>query len=70
MAAEVHYGETFPSVVIWGNVWGTQFHPEKSAADGLALVRAFVAAVGATHASPASASPSTASPAAPVAVPA
>jgi glutamine amidotransferase len=43
VAAEVVYGEVFPSVVVRGNVWGTQFHPEKSAEDGLALVRAFVA---------------------------
>ena len=45
IAAEAHYGEVFPSVVVRGNVWGTQFHPEKSADDGLALVRAFVAQV-------------------------
>ncbi len=41
------YGEVFPSIVARGTVWGTQFHPEKSAADGLALVRAFVAQVSA-----------------------
>ena len=43
VAAEVSYGEVFPSVVVRRHVWGTQFHPEKSAGDGLALVRAFVA---------------------------
>ena len=43
VAAVVHYGETFPSIVVRDNVWGTQFHPEKSASDGLALIRAFVA---------------------------
>lgn len=43
VAAEVRYGQVFPSVVVRGRVWGTQFHPEKSADDGLALVRAFVA---------------------------
>lgn len=42
VAATVTYGETFPSVVIRDHVWGTQFHPEKSSRDGLALVRAFV----------------------------
>lgn len=42
VAATVTYGETFPSVVIRDHVWGTQFHPEKSSGDGLALVRAFV----------------------------
>ena len=45
VAATVHYGETFPSVVQRGNIWGTQFHPEKSSDDGLDLVRAFVATV-------------------------
>jgi imidazole glycerol-phosphate synthase subunit HisH len=36
------YGETFPSVVVRDNIWGTQFHPEKSGQDGLLLVNAFV----------------------------
>ncbi len=43
VAAEVRYGDVFPSVVIRDRVWGTQFHPEKSGPDGLSLVRAFVA---------------------------
>jgi glutamine amidotransferase len=42
IAAVVTYGETYPSVVVRDNVWGTQFHPEKSGTDGLALVSAFV----------------------------
>ncbi len=42
VAAEVRYGEVFPSVIVRDHVWGTQFHPEKSGADGLALVAAFV----------------------------
>ena len=41
-AATAEYGEPFPSVVVRDNVWGTQFHPEKSGADGLALIQAFV----------------------------
>ena len=45
IAAEVRYGEVFPSVVVRGNVWGTQFHPEKSGPDGLAFVRAFAAQI-------------------------
>jgi glutamine amidotransferase len=36
------YGEVFPSVVARGAVWGTQFHPEKSGAAGLRIVRAWV----------------------------
>ncbi len=42
VAAEAEYGQTFPSIVVRDNVWGTQFHPEKSGTEGLALVRAFV----------------------------
>lgn len=45
VAAVVAYGETFPSVVVRGNVWGTQFHPEKSGDDGLEFVRAWVAGI-------------------------
>ena len=43
VAATTDYGVTFPSVVIRDNIWGTQFHPEKSGEDGLALVRAWLA---------------------------
>ncbi len=38
VVAEATYGETFPSVVIRENVWGTQFHPERSGASGLAFL--------------------------------
>ncbi len=43
IAAEASYGTTFPSVVVRDNIWGTQFHPEKSGTDGLALIDRFVA---------------------------
>jgi glutamine amidotransferase len=43
IAAVASYGEEFASVVVRDNVWGTQFHPEKSGADGLEFVRRFVA---------------------------
>ena len=36
------YGNRFPSVVGRGDVFGVQFHPEKSGHDGLALLRNFV----------------------------
>jgi imidazole glycerol-phosphate synthase subunit HisH len=42
IAAVVTYGEIYPSVVVRDNVWGTQFHPEKSGTDGLTLISAFV----------------------------
>ena len=37
------YGESFPSVVRHGNVWGAQFHPEKSQNAGLRLLKNFAA---------------------------
>ena len=43
IAASTRYGEEFPSIVVRNNVWGTQFHPEKSGRDGLEFIRRFVA---------------------------
>ena len=37
------YGEPFPAVVRHGNVWGAQFHPEKSQNAGLRLLKNFAA---------------------------
>jgi glutamine amidotransferase len=37
------YGVVFPSVVARGNVVATQFHPEKSGPNGLAIYRNFIA---------------------------
>jgi len=44
VVAETDYGETFPAVVAndAGNVFGTQFHPEKSGETGLRILRNFV----------------------------
>lgn len=42
IAAETDYGVRFPSIVARDNVWGFQFHPEKSGEDGLALVKTWV----------------------------
>ena len=42
MIGVTRYGEAFPSVVARGNVWGAQFHPEKSSDAGLRLVRSWV----------------------------
>jgi glutamine amidotransferase len=36
------YGERFATIVASGNVFGTQFHPEKSSVHGLQLLRNFV----------------------------
>lgn len=39
--ATCEYGVTFPALVGRENIYATQFHPEKSQADGIALLRAF-----------------------------
>lgn len=39
IAGETDYGITIPSVVAHDNIWGTQFHPEKSGTVGLDLLR-------------------------------
>lgn len=39
--ASADYGVTVPAVVASGNVYGCQFHPEKSGQVGLAILRAF-----------------------------
>lgn len=39
------YGKIFASAVARGPVWGVQFHPEKSSAWGLRLIRNFVESI-------------------------
>ena len=41
-AAETEYGEKFASAVQKGNIFGVQFHPEKSGAAGLKLLENFL----------------------------
>lgn len=40
-AATASYGGDFTCIVNRGNVWGVQFHPEKSHSFGVALLKAF-----------------------------
>ena len=40
--ATTKYGKNFPSVVKKGNVYGVQFHPEKSHKNGLQLIKNFI----------------------------
>jgi glutamine amidotransferase len=42
VVATTEYGERFATVVSHDNVFGVQFHPEKSSRDGLALLSNFV----------------------------
>ena len=46
--AEVTHAATFASAVAYRNVYGVQFHPEKSSHKGLLLLRNFVASVHAS----------------------
>ena len=41
LVGSVEYGERFPTIVAKANVYGTQFHPEKSSRHGLLLLSAF-----------------------------
>ncbi|MDR3121627.1 MAG: imidazole glycerol phosphate synthase subunit HisH [Clostridiales bacterium] len=45
LVAWSEYGTRVPGLVHRGNVYGTQFHPEKSGAAGLAMLRAFAEVV-------------------------
>jgi imidazole glycerol-phosphate synthase subunit HisH len=42
VSATSTYGEEFPVVVKSGNVWGTQFHPEKSGPAGIEFLASWV----------------------------
>jgi imidazole glycerol-phosphate synthase subunit HisH len=43
VVATTSYGERFPTIIARDNVFGVQFHPEKSSAHGLLMLERFVA---------------------------
>ncbi|MFB3889788.1 MAG: imidazole glycerol phosphate synthase subunit HisH [Candidatus Bathyarchaeia archaeon] len=45
VCTETDYGQTFASAVARGNIYGTQFHPEKSSEVGLRILKNFAKAV-------------------------
>ncbi len=49
IAAETEYGEAFASAIWKGNLFATQFHPEKSQKVGLQLLQNFVDLAAATN---------------------
>ncbi len=53
VAATCRYGVEFAAALEHGNVVATQFHPEKSQRDGLALLERFISWQPALAASPA-----------------
>ena len=40
--ASTNYGGPFPSIVNTGNIYGVQFHPEKSHKNGINLIKNFI----------------------------
>ena len=40
--AETQYGMNFTSIVVKENIYGVQFHPEKSSSQGLNLIKSFL----------------------------
>ena len=40
--ATTDYGETFPSIINRGNIYGVQFHPEKSQKSGTLILKNFL----------------------------
>lgn len=53
VAARTHYVRSFPCVAWRDNVFGCQFHPEKSSATGLMILRNFVSIVKGASTAPA-----------------
>ena len=40
--SNTNYGTTFPSIINKSNIYGTQFHPEKSQSSGIKLIKNFL----------------------------
>jgi glutamine amidotransferase len=50
VAATAEYGQTFVAAVEWKNIFGTQFHPEKSQRYGLQIIKNFLVHASASDA--------------------
>lgn len=46
VVGQTEYGTPYCSVIEAGNLWGVQFHPEKSSANGLQVLRNFAKVAG------------------------
>ncbi|HEY7126758.1 MAG TPA: imidazole glycerol phosphate synthase subunit HisH [Ktedonobacterales bacterium] len=46
VVGQTEYGPSYCSVIEAGNLWGVQFHPEKSGANGLQVLRNFAKVAG------------------------
>lgn len=44
VVASTEYGIEVPAIVVKGNIYGTQFHPEKSGRAGLTILKNFLEA--------------------------
>lgn len=51
VATQTDYGIKFPSIVARGNIFGIQFHPEKSSILGLQILKNFGEMIGNAHSS-------------------